>query len=67
VLLGVYSTADKAHEAAVALAEDDEYFDVKDTYVEAVEIDAAADERQTGIERSHEEERLRRLARGLLG
>lgn len=64
-LMGAYTTEDKAREAAVAFAEDDEYFDSEDTYIEAVEVDAAADQRQTAIERSHEGERRRRMVQEL--
>lgn len=60
-LLGVYSTADKAREAAAALAEADEFFEADEVYVDPVEIDGAAEEHQTAIARSQEAEHRRQM------
>jgi hypothetical protein len=59
-LLGVYSSAEKAREAAAYLAEADEFFKAEETYVDTVEADAAAKERPSAISRFKEEERRRR-------
>jgi hypothetical protein len=58
-LLGVYSTADEAREAAAALA--DEFFNADETYADAVEIDGAARERLTAVARYEEKERRSRM------
>lgn len=66
-LLGVYATEEKARLAGATWCRE-RYNGIgtaqEDTYVEAVEVDAPANERQTAIARSHEEERRRRRALG---
>jgi hypothetical protein len=62
-LLGVYATEERARHAGAAWSRE-RYNGIgtaqEETYVEAVEVDAAAKERQTAIARSHEEERRSR-------
>lgn len=73
-LLGVYATAEKAREASesdalagegVPIGYPDGRIELRkapvETYVEPVEVDAPADERQTGIGRSLAEEHRRKM------
>ena len=59
-LLGVYATEIEAREAGSAWAAS-EGIPADETYVESVDLNASAEQRQTAIERSREQERRRRL------